>query len=123
MVIALLGAGRLGAALLAGLSKSGYSSDDLVIAERVPARAEEIAAIYGVAAMDAAAAVAKADVVLLVVKPQDMGDLADAIASVVSRDHLVVSVAAGVTTAFLERRLPAGTPVVRVMTNTPLLVG
>jgi pyrroline-5-carboxylate reductase len=123
MVIALLGAGRLGTALLAGLLRSGHSPDDVVIAERAQARAEDVAATHGVAVMDAAAAASKADVVVIAVKPQDVGELADTIADVVGPDHLVVSLAAGVTTAFIERRLPAGLPVVRVMTNTPLLVG
>jgi pyrroline-5-carboxylate reductase len=123
MTLALLGAGRLGVAVLSGLLRSGFPSGNIIVAERDPARAAEVAKQHGVVVVDAVAAATKADVLLLAVKPQDMGDLADSLADVVGREHLVVSVAAGVTTAFLERRLPAGPPVVRVMTNTPLLVG
>ena len=59
---------------------------------------------------------------MLVVKPQDMGDLLDELAPVVAPGQLVVSLAAGITTGFIESRLPAGVAVVRVMPNTPALV-
>jgi len=57
-----------------------------------------------------------------VVKPQDMGALLDEIGPELRTGQLVVSLAAGITTAFLESRLPDGVPVVRVMPNTPALV-
>ena len=60
---------------------------------------------------------------VLAVKPADVGGLAAEIAPVLGPETLVVSVAAGITTAFLERHLPAGARVVRVMPNTPMLVG
>jgi pyrroline-5-carboxylate reductase len=60
--------------------------------------------------------------VVIAVKPQDMGTLLDEIAPVVSIDQLLVSVAAGITTTFIERRIPVDVPVVRVMSNTPVLV-
>ena len=63
-----------------------------------------------------------ADTVVLVVKPQDMDGLLAEIRDHVRPGALVVSLAAGITTAFLEERLPAGTAVVRVMPNTPALV-
>jgi pyrroline-5-carboxylate reductase len=63
-----------------------------------------------------------ADTLVLVVKPQDMGGLLDEIGPEVRPGQLVVSMAAGITTAFLESRLPDGVPVVRVMPNTPALV-
>ena len=63
-----------------------------------------------------------ADTLVLVVKPQDMGGLVEEIRDHVSPGNLVVSLAAGITTAFLESRLPQGVAVVRVMPNTPALV-
>src|SRR5258707_4247841 len=63
-----------------------------------------------------------ADTLVLAVKPPDMGRLLDEIAPVVPAGPLVISVAAGITTAFIERRLPGQLPVVRVMSNTPVLV-
>src|SRR5207248_4743531 len=65
---------------------------------------------------------AKADTLVLVVKPQDMEDLLAEIAPTVRAGQLVVSLAAGIPTSFLESRLPDGVPVVRVMPNTPALV-
>src|SRR5260370_30497786 len=63
-----------------------------------------------------------ADPLVLAVKPQDMGRLLDEIGPVVPAGTLVISVAAGITTAFIARRLPGQLPVVRVMSNTPVLV-
>jgi pyrroline-5-carboxylate reductase len=121
-VIALVGVGKLGEALLSGLLRSGRPASSLLGAERHAGRAEEIAARYGVETPDPAEAVARADVVLLAVKPQDMRSLLGEIAGALRPGTLVVSVAAGITTAVIERELAEGTPVVRVMTNTPVFV-
>ncbi len=120
--LALLGVGKLGEALLSGLLRSGLAAGDLLGAERHPGRAAEIAERYGVETPDPVDAVGRADVVLIAVKPQDMRALLAEIAPAVRPGSLVVSVAAGITTAVIERELPAGTPVVRVMTNTPVFV-
>lgn len=121
-VIAIFGAGVMGETLLAGLLRSGRSAEDLLIAERRYDRADELREKYGVDAVDNADAAAKADVLLLVVKPQDMGDLLAEITPSVHPGKLVVSLAAGVTTSYIESRLPEGVAVVRVMPNTPALV-
>ena len=121
--IAIFGAGVMGETLLAGLLRSGRSAADLVIAERRADRAEELRSQYGVAVAGNAEAAAKADVLLLVVKPQDMGDLLAEIADEAGPGKLVVSLAAGIGTAYVESRLPDGVAVVRVMPNTPALVG
>jgi pyrroline-5-carboxylate reductase len=122
MTVAILGAGKLGEALLSGLLRGGHEPGDLVVTARRPERAAELHERYAVGAMTNAEAAEKASTLLLAVKPQDMGGLLDEIAETVSSHQLVISVAAGITTAFLERRLAPGTPVVRVMTNTPVLV-
>ncbi|MDQ1687984.1 MAG: pyrroline-5-carboxylate reductase, partial [Frankiaceae bacterium] len=77
---------------------------------------------YGVAAVDTEQAAERADTLVIAVKPQDMGALLDELAPVLPADKLVVSMAAGITTEFIEKRLPDGVPVVRVMSNTPVLV-
>jgi pyrroline-5-carboxylate reductase len=63
-----------------------------------------------------------AGTLVITVKPQDMGALLDEIAPHVPADRLVISVAAGIPTALIERRLDAEVPVVRVMSNTPVHV-
>jgi pyrroline-5-carboxylate reductase len=121
--IAILGAGKIGEALLSGLLNAGRAPADLIVSERSPERAREVAERYGVRALDSAAAAAAADVVVVAVKPQDIGPLLDDLAPVLAPTTLVVSLAAGLPTALFEARLPAGVPVVRVMPNTPMVVG
>ena len=120
--VGVLGAGTIGEALVAGLLRAGHAPGGLLVAETRAARAAELVERYGVPVSDAAAAAA-ADVLLLAVKPQDMGALIDAVGPRVGPGQLVVSMAAGLPCSWFEARLPAGVPVVRVMTNTPLLVG
>jgi pyrroline-5-carboxylate reductase len=121
-LVAVIGAGVMGETLLSGLLRAGRAPGDIVVAERRPDRAAELREKYGVEVIGNVEAVERADTVVLVVKPQDMGAVVDEIAGSVKPGALVVSLAAGITTEFLEQRLPAGTPVVRVMPNTPALV-
>jgi pyrroline-5-carboxylate reductase len=121
-LVAVLGAGVMGETLLSGLLRSGRTAAELVVTDRRPDRAAELAERYGVDVVPNVEAAAKADTLVLVVKPQDMADLLDEIAPQVRPGALVISLAAGITTGFLEERLAAGTPVVRVMPNTPALV-
>ncbi|HZW44498.1 MAG TPA: pyrroline-5-carboxylate reductase, partial [Dermatophilaceae bacterium] len=120
--VAILGVGVMGSTLLAGLLRSGRDAADLVITGRNAERAQELAGTYGVRLMSNVDAALAADTLVLVVKPQDMGGLLAEISAHVRPGALVVSLAAGITTAFLEERLPDGTAVVRVMPNTPALV-
>ena len=121
--IAILGAGKIGEALLSGLLNAGRSADDLAFTERYPDRAAELTKRYGVRAVDVATAAREADVLVVAVKPQDIEPLLDELAPVIDTDTLVVSLCAGLPTRLYQRRLPEGTPVVRVMPNTPMLVG
>jgi pyrroline-5-carboxylate reductase len=120
--VAILGTGIMGSALLSGLIRSGRDAAQLVITGRNAARAEELAGTYGVRLMSNVEATRSADTLVLVVKPQDMEGLLSEIRGQVAPGALVVSLAAGITTGFLEERLPVGTAVVRVMPNTPALV-
>jgi pyrroline-5-carboxylate reductase len=120
--VAILGVGVMGSTLLAGLLRSGRDAADLVITGRNVERAEELAKTHGVRLMSNVDAAVDADTLVLVVKPQDMDGLLAEITDHVRPGALVVSLAAGITTGFLEERLPSGTAVVRVMPNTPALV-
>ena len=119
--LAVLGGGKMGVALLAGLVKRS-GPGGVVVCERHPERGAELAARYGVEVVEVAEAAARARVLLLAVKPQDLPALLDRLAPAVEPGHLVVSIAAGISTAAIEAALPAGVPVVRVMPNTPALV-
>ncbi len=123
MKIAFLGVGVMGEAVLSGLIRAGWDATDLVGTSRRPARREELVARYGITATTNPQAVVEADTVVLGVKPQDVPAVLDEIANLLSPGVLVISLAAGLTTAGIESRLPAGTAVVRVMPNTPSVVG
>jgi pyrroline-5-carboxylate reductase len=120
--IAVLGAGKIGEALLSGLLHGGRSAGDLLFTERHPERAAELTERYGITAVDVAEATKRADVLVVAVKPQDIDPVLDELAPLVGPGSLVVSLCAGLPTTLYERRLPEGTPVVRVMPNTPMLV-
>ena len=120
--LAIIGGGKIGEALLAGLVRQAGSGDGVLVVERSATRAADLADRYGVTAVDLGEAAARARVLLLAVKPQDIDALLALLAPHVDAEHLVVSVAAGVPTGRLEQALPDGTPVVRVMPNTPALV-
>jgi pyrroline-5-carboxylate reductase len=120
--VAILGTGKMGEALLSGLLRSGFPASSLVASTRSPERAEVLTQRYGVEVVGSATAVSSADTVVIAVKPQDMSALLDEVGGQVTADQLVVSVAAGITTSFLEARLGDQVPVVRVMSNTPVLV-
>jgi pyrroline-5-carboxylate reductase len=122
--LAILGAGRMGEALLNGLLRSGWLEPAQVrCVVRTPARAAFLSETYGVpAGTDARAAAAEADVLLLAVKPQNLRELLATIASEVHAGQTIISVAAGVTTAVIDALIPGDTPVVRVMSNVPVQV-
>jgi pyrroline-5-carboxylate reductase len=120
--IAVLGAGTMGETILAGLLRAGRPVEQVVISERRPERAAELAQRHGVRVLDNVGAAGFGDTVLLVVKPQDVAGLLAEIGDGLGPGTLVISLAAGITTAFLEQHLPPGVPVVRVMPNTPALV-
>lgn len=120
--LAVLGVGVMGEALLSGLLRSGQSADLITVSDRHEPRSQQIAQEHRVTAATPGDAVADADTIVIAVKPQDMEALLQEIAGRLRQGALVVSIAAGITTSYLEARLPAGTPVARAMPNTPALV-
>ncbi|MCV7342710.1 pyrroline-5-carboxylate reductase [Mycobacterium haemophilum] len=127
--IAIIGGGSIGEALLSGLLRAGRQVKDLVVAERMPDRAQYLADTYSVLVTSVTDAVENATFVVVAVKPTDvesvMGDLVQAAAAAEndSAEQVFVTVAAGVTITYFESKLPAGTPVVRAMPNAAALVG
>ncbi|MDF4254158.1 MULTISPECIES: pyrroline-5-carboxylate reductase [Streptomyces] len=120
--VAVLGTGKIGEALLSGMLRGGWSPARLLATARRPERAAELRRRYEVETVGNAEAAARADTLILTPKPQDMAALLDELAPHVPADRLVISGAAGITTRSLEQRLAEGTPVIRVMANTPALV-
>jgi pyrroline-5-carboxylate reductase len=124
--IGLMGAGRMATALARGLVRAEMVPANAIMAcdPSGDARGAFAREVPG-AVVDAgnAADVARADVVVMAVKPQQMGEALAAIRSAIGSDTLVVSIAAGVTLERLQAALPAGQRIVRVMPNTPCLIG
>ena len=121
-VLGILGGGKIGEALLAGLLRGERGPDHILVSERDPARAADIAERHGVKTLDVASVADAARTLVLAVKPQDIDSLLADLAPAATPDHLVVSVAAGIPTRHVEAALPEGVPVVRCMPNTPALV-
>lgn len=120
-VLAILGGGKIGEALLSGLLRGPRAVDSIVVSEHHEERAAQLSATYRVRALSVEDAVRAADVLLIAVKPQDIATLLAEVAPHMN-GQLVISVAAGITTTRIEKALPAQTPVVRTMPNTPALV-
>lgn len=127
--IAIIGGGNMGEALLAGLLAAGRPVKDMVVAEHYPDRARQLAEKYSVLVTSVADAVENAAIVVVAVKPPDVDSVVAEFAKSVtaasddSVEQVLVTIAAGVTTGYLEAKLPAGAAVVRVMPNTPVKVG
>jgi pyrroline-5-carboxylate reductase len=124
--IAIVGGGNIGEALLSGLLRAGRQVKDLVVAERMPARAKYLADTYSVLVTSVSEAVENATFVVVAVKPADVevviGDLARAAAENDGVEQVFVTVAAGISISYFESKLPAGTPVIRAMPNAAALV-
>lgn len=121
-MIAILGAGKMGEALLSGLLRAGRDPSDVVVTVRRREHGEVLEKRYGVQTVSNAEAARSADTLILAVKPQDMLALLGELAPYVPSDRLVITVAAGIPTTLVEDRLTQGTACVRVMSNTPVLV-
>lgn len=122
--LAVLGAGRLGETLVRGLLDAGaVDAQRVVVTAGRPARVRALEEALGVrGAASNAEAVTGADVVLLAVKPQTVPAVLAEIAPRLTRDQLLISVAAAVGLAALERPLGADVPVIRAMPNTPAML-
>jgi pyrroline-5-carboxylate reductase len=122
--VAILGGGKMGEALIAGLIRSGgRNKDEIIVTCRREERAAELAERHGVATTLSNQEAARWSPTLVVtVKPQDMEALVGQVKEAASADHLMISLAAGIRTASIEKLLPQGMPVVRAMSNVPVLV-
>jgi pyrroline-5-carboxylate reductase len=122
--VGFLGAGNMGEAIIKGLLQTGLVPADTIAATDVRAdRLEQLARQYGIrGAAENTALVAQSDVVILAVKPQIMGMVMQEIAGAVDATKLLISIAAGVSTATLRAQLGRPARLIRVMPNTPALV-
>jgi pyrroline-5-carboxylate reductase len=120
-----IGSGKMATALIQGMIRAGVvTPGDVVASDPYATAREELAARSGVAVTASNAEVAKrSDVLVLAVKPQGMAGVLEELSPVVTGSHLVLSIAAGVSLATLQSGIGPDARLVRVMPNTPALVG
>lgn len=117
-----VGGGMMGEAILSGMIAAGTDPQDVVVVEKLAERRQHLASQYGVRIMELADAVHAADFVIVAVKPQGFDETLASMQAHVRPATVVISIAAGKTLATMERLLP-GIHCIRVMPNTPALVG
>lgn len=123
-VITFIGGGNMASALLKGLLDAGKSADTMRICEPDARKRGQLAEqFHSIVSGRALGLVEESHVVVLAVKPEVVAPVLAEIGTLLGRDTLVISIAAGLTTATLKKGLPEGQPLVRVMPNTPALIG
>ena len=122
--VAVIGAGVMGEALIAALISSGVNPDRITISEKREERAQELIAKYSINEAPILLSTLLMQMrCLLVVKPQDMASVLEEIKATINPSAVVITFAAGKTISFISNGLGTSNPVVRVMPNTPTLVG
>jgi pyrroline-5-carboxylate reductase len=123
--IAVIGAGKLGETLIRALLDARIAEPTRVVATTGHAEtALRKAQLYGIlGTTNNTEAAETADIIILSVKPQIMGEVLNSITPVVGKDQLIISTVASISTAYIEQQLAAGVPVIRTMPNTPCRVG
>jgi pyrroline-5-carboxylate reductase len=121
--IVLIGAGKMGSAMLDGWIGLGLDPSRVAVIEPLPSPEISALALRGLKLNPDPAAVPDPAVIVIAVKPQVAADVVPAAAPLVGRSTVVVSIMAGQRLASLERGLPAGSAIVRTMPNTPAAIG
>jgi len=127
--VAIIGSGSMGTAILSGMVRHGIKKENIKVTTRKVESADALAKKFGVIAYATgyqpnanSLAVEGAQIILLAIKPANVIEVLEQIKTVIAKDALVISVAAGVTTATIESYLPDSVSVIRAMPNTPALI-
>jgi pyrroline-5-carboxylate reductase len=125
LTIGIAGVGKMGEALVRGLIVGRVVPPTrILVSDAIPSRAKEVAAKHGVGYAESIGELAaKSNILFLAAKPKDMAALIDGIAAKIKEDSLVITLAAGVRTSFVEKVLVGRGRVVRIMPNLPCAVG
>jgi len=124
LTIAFIGGGNMAEALIAGLRRVGHAGEKIIVSEPLQPRRDDLAEKYGIhAIVDNRDAASRADILVLAVKPQQMQAALEDLAGHDKPDATLISIAAGVSMTALRGWLGEHAALVRVMPNTPALVG
>jgi len=123
--ISFIGGGKMGSALIKGiLSRNLIAPGKVTVSDVVKEQLEELRKTYGVCVTkDNKKAVRDSDIIILAVKPQNMAEVLQEISGILDKSKLIISIAAGISTGYIEECLKKGARVMRVMPNTPALIG
>ena len=121
--IGFIGAGVMGQAVIATLIKAGIPKDQITFTRRRSELNDEITESLGISAKSLAELARESDLIFLAMKPQDLISILDEIKESLSEETLIVSLAAGKKTDVIQAALGGKNPVIRVMPNTPMVVG
>lgn len=123
--IGFIGSGKMASAIIKGVLKSGFTSaQNLLATQSKPDGLKEKSEILGIEVIcDNKLLVQKSDIIFLATKPNQVIEILKDISQFITQDKLIVSIAAGITSEKLATHLPPQTRIIRVMPNTPALVG
>jgi pyrroline-5-carboxylate reductase len=123
--ISIIGGGKMGEVLAKGISSNKQvSAADVTVTDVLKQRLQYLKEKYGVSVTDDnLKAVKDADIIILAVKPQSMAEVLSPLGKLIGKKKLVISIAAGIPIGFIEGYLNKGPRIIRVMPNTPALVG
>lgn len=121
--IGVIGCGKMAHAILSGLSQKSDKYGSVVVNDIDPGRCQLFQEDFKAHVSTAKGVVADSNLIILAVKPYQIETLLAEISGAITADKVIVSIAAGVKTAAIEKWIPAHCPVIRVMPNTPALVG
>ncbi|WP_372523667.1 pyrroline-5-carboxylate reductase [Sulfuricaulis sp.] len=124
-LVGFIGAGNMARSLAGGLLKNGWGKDQIILSDPEPTQRQTIETVLGIKVFaDNSEVAARADLLVLAVKPQILADVTKALASTVQKKKpLVISIAAGVRIEDIDRWLGGGLAIVRAMPNTAALIG
>ena len=123
--IGFIGAGNMAQAIIKGMiGSAAYAPKNIMLYDIDTQKCKQVAQAQGVAAAaDSHEVVLLSDLIFLAVKPQNYEEVLSTLSAVVTKEKIFVSIAAGISTAYVVEKLGVACPVIRVMPNTPLLLG
>ena len=121
--IGFIGVGVMGSSLIKSLLVSSINPEQICISDKSSEKAAEISSTYQVKVKSITEIGQDCDVIFLAVKPQDLDTVLSELSHSLKKETLLISIAAGKTTKFIESKLANTNPVVRVMPNTPAQIG
>lgn len=122
--VVFIGAGNMAEAIVSGMVSAEFCAPEKIIMTDIrPERLSDLAAEHGVSTSTDNCVVKNSEIVVLAVKPQIMNEVLKGILPVLRKETLVISIAAGISASKIEEALGEGIRVVRVMPNTPALIG